>query len=323
MAWHSLTHEMHENWKTLGLKNQRLLVLCSGGADSVALSHLASELSRPLGYELTLGHFHHGPGSTEAEVYRDSAQNFCQKWAAELKLPFLIAQSSDVLKSEEEMRELRRSQALLWQKQNSFDRILLAHHAEDLLETRFFRLLRGTSERGVEAMKVWEKPWWRPFLKVGRGDLRNYLQWNHLSFCSDPSNEENVYRRNWLRNEVFPSLEKQMPGSLKNMQKFFDQMTSDFEEIQLEDKVLFGQIALEGFSASWFLTLSMAQKRRTLAQYLWSLGVRNFRQTQLNEVMKHLDIPQNVHTFCAAGCEWQLNAGQIFARPQESRTRDF
>ena len=316
MAWHALTHQMQMEWKKLNLKGQRFLVLCSGGRDSIVLAHLMTELAPPLGFDLTIGHFHHGPG--KSEIYRDEALQFCQKWTMEKGLPFLFKKSKLILNSEEEMRHFRRQQALLWQRENNFDRILLAHHSDDLLETRFFRVLRGTGVQGIEAMKVWEKPWWRPFLGVSSVTLQDYLNWHQLSFCNDPSNQENSYRRNWIRNELFPSLERNMPGSLQNMQFFFDRLVSDFEDIQQQDQADLVPSLETGISRSWIMTLSVAQQKRTLAQALWGMGVRNFRQTQINEVLKHLDISQNEHTFSAAGCDWQLNAGQILARRQVS-----
>jgi tRNA(Ile)-lysidine synthase len=315
MAWSALTHKFLGEWKEQKLEGKRLLVLWSGGADSTALLWLARELQKPLGFELTAGHFHHGPHPKFSE-FRDRALRFCEEKAAEWGVPLLKSTAAQALSSEEEMREFRLHQSLEWKNQYLFDRILVAHHADDLLETRFFRLLRGTGLQGLASMAEWAPPFWRPFLPIPRTEIRKFLEWNQLAFKEDPSNFESDYRRNWIRQEIFPQLEKGLPGALKNLSESLQRMVDSFEESEgFENSE---DWTTRGIPRPWFLTLTASQQKRALAQYLWSLGVRDFRQTQLEEVLKHLDNPELIHKLSTAGCDWSLNAERILALPRKA-----
>ena len=323
MAWSSLTHHFYGLWKNEALRGRRILVLWSGGADSTALVALLHELQKPLGYELIAGHLHHGPSVCLSA--RNQAEELCTEQAQRWGLPLLRERSSVILKNEEEMRDFRRAAALRWSEQHGVDRIALAHHADDLLETRFFRLLRGTSAQGLTAMREWEAPWWRPFLPISRSEILAYLEWNRLAFHEDPTNAELSYRRNWIRHEVFPLLEKGMPGSLRNLsqslQRIIDETSVPHKTFDLEDFEPQNQDwTSPPIPRPWFQTLSAIQQKSTLARYLWQLGVRGFRHTQIEEVMKRLDKSQIVHNFSVAGCEWCVNAERIEATRTEPRS---
>lgn len=313
MAWSSLTHRMFSEWRDQRLRGQRLLLLWSGGADSTALLGVARELEEPLGFELAAGHVHHGGAS----AFRENALRHCREFARERGVNFLEKRSPRELRGEEEMRDFRRKTALAWADENKFDRILVAHHSEDLLETRFFRLLRGTGCQGLGAMKGWAFPWWRPFLAISKREIRDYLEWNRLVFMDDPSNLDPAYRRNWLRHEIFPRLESAMPGSVRNLADSLARVAESLERSdEFEGRAEWRE---RGISRPWFLTLSAARQRQALALYLWELGVRDFRRNQLDEALKRLDNPQGEHRFNLAGCGWQITAQRILAQPRDFR----
>ena len=93
----------------------------------------------------------------------------------------------------------------------SGDQILLAHHSDDVAETIFMRLLRGTGVDGLEGpkftRKIGKERLIRPLLKNTKKEILNYLTENNIQYIEDDSNINNEFDRNYLRNKIFPMLE--------------------------------------------------------------------------------------------------------------------
>lgn len=320
MAWSRLTHQLHQDWAPQGLAGQRLLLLFSGGADSLALFFQLQELSRALKYEFEVAHFHHGaepsgsePFSLEAGRYREEAAAFCQRHCERAGLRLHQVRAESVLQSEEQMRDFRREGALRLQRDFNFDRLVTAHQADDVLETRLFRVMRGTGVQGLRAMRSWAAPWWKPLLSRTRRELLEDLAWRGESPLEDPSNGDLRYRRNWIRQGLLPQMEAQMPGSVAHLARFLSQVVDASSESLPASE----QWVQSGIPRSWFLQQSASEQKRALASYLFELGVQNYAHTQIDEVRKQLDNPKIVHTLRTAGCDWFLNQDTIYAVPQE------
>lgn len=319
MAWSALTHDIHQKLtrQELTLPGASLLVLMSGGADSLALARVLLDLRQSHGFKMSIGHCHHGPGVSDE--YRDRALAFCKKWSADHNLQFFSAVSDVGLKTEEECREFRRDQAFRWKEQGGFSSIVTAHTMDDLLETRFFRLCRGTGSEGLLAMTVFDQNFWRPFLNVTRKQVLEHLSWVQELAQEDPSNLDLKFRRNQIRHQVFPLLESMMPGAVMNLGASLERILSELgeKEQRLADQ---HRDFSKGISLQEYLTLSVIRQRQWIAQYLMFLGVKDFKHTQLFEIQKHLDICEIEPIFRVAGCTWTINAGQILALRKETHT---
>ena len=92
------------------------------------------------------------------------------------------------------------------------DQILLAHHRDDVFETILLRLFRGTGVDGLsglnEKRSLGKGEIIRPFLNLSKSDLEIFVHKNDLPFVEDDTNLNNDFDRNFLRNEIIPSLEK-------------------------------------------------------------------------------------------------------------------
>jgi len=96
------------------------------------------------------------------------------------------------------------------------DVMLTAHHQDDQAETVLLHLLRGSGPHGLAAMGAWRAfgPGWlgRPLLELPRATLRAYAESHGLHWVDDPSNREDRFERNFLRNEVVPTLKMRWPS---------------------------------------------------------------------------------------------------------------
>lgn len=310
--WNALEHQVYREIKSI--QGQSLLLMLSGGADSVALLQFLMKFKEPLSLDVQILHCHHGPdaANTEQQRFRDEALAFCQTLAHQFHLPFHLIQSQKEMSSEDEFRNFRKAAALKIQTENQIRWVVWAHHQDDLLETQILRLIRGASPQSVfEPMSLQKSSDLRPLLQISRAQILDYLKEQNLNWLEDPSNQDEKYLRNWLRNSWLPQLEEKCPGALKSFSRSLDllrqsQIETFPEEIWVEN----------GLSRPVFLTLSEVQKKQLIAIYLRKLGQKEFTHNQIKEVLKQLDIPQLKHTFVSAHLEWHLSKELIYARPR-------
>ena len=301
----------HQVWKLIrqhSLQGKKIWVALSGGVDSTALLRVLSKIHK----KDLLGacYFHHGEDSNQE--YRKEAQIFCEKLCKKLGLSFFALKSSELAKSEAQYRELRYEALKRLMNEENFDVLATGHHRDDLLETRLLRLIRGTGAQGFHGMLAYKEQVFRPFLEVSKRDLKKYLREEKLRSFEDPTNLSLDPLRNWLREEWLKALEKRQRGALASLARSLETIAQEVSAQPWGD--LLGQnesYKTQGLSRAFYLTLSPFEQRRMLAQYLYSLGKRDFTQSQLEEIQKRLDKSQKVITFRVSGSEWEINAEQI------------
>lgn len=91
----------------------------------------------------------------------------------------------------------------------NFDKILLAHQKEDQAETVMLNFLRGAGISGMAGIKGITGKVVHPLLCFSRKELEEVLKQAGISWRTDSSNLETKFRRNLLRNEIMPQLEKE------------------------------------------------------------------------------------------------------------------
>ncbi len=301
----------HQVWKLIkqyGLQEMKILVAISGGVDSTALLRTFSKVH---GKEL-LGacYFHHGEDSNQE--YRKEAQTFCEKLCKKLGVAFYPLHAPQLAKSEAEYRELRYQALDVLKKQEGFQLVATGHHRDDLLETRLIRLIRGTGAQGFVAMAPLRDGLFRPFLEVSKKELKKYLREEKLQVLEDPSNTRLDPLRNWLREEWLKPLERRSRGATAALARSLETIAQELESRPWGD--LLSQCEAykrQGLQRAFYLTLSPFEQRRLLAQYLFSMGKKDFSQAHLEEIQKRLDKSQKVITFRVGGCHWEVNAEQI------------
>lgn len=215
-------------------------------------------------------------------------------------------------KSEEFYRELRYAALSRVMKTEKFDLLSTAHHRDDLLETRMLRLIRGSGAQGIQAMHILKERMFRPFLEITKDELKTYLREEKVQAFEDPSNDTLDPLRNWLRQKWFKDLETRSPGGLSALARSLETIAQELESRPWGELLACNEsYESQGLSRSFYLSLSLFEQKRLLAQYLYSLGKRDFSQAHLEEIQKRLDKSQKVITFKVGGCHWEVNAGQI------------
>lgn len=298
-------------------KNKKFLLAVSGGADSMCLLYAFVELRKRWNLHFCVVHVHHGTGTNAQTQFRDRAYSFVKAECESLKVQFhsnitelsQVATVRDHTHSEAGFRELRKDVFTKIKKRTQADALVLAHHKEDLLETRLMRLIRGCGAHGIVAMKRKKGSVLRPFLVFERADLEQYIQSIKGHWVEDPSNSDVRYLRNWVRHSWLPLLEEKIPGSkavlanslhlLANSLQPEESMTRCFSS---EGHILRPEL----------LTLSLEDKKRVFAIYLKKQKVLNYGLSHVNELVKRLDVERKELTFKLAQKNWLANARHIW-----------
>ena len=186
-------------------RNQPVFAGFSGGADSTAL--LIGLVK--CGASVTAVHFHHGIRGTEADADADWCRNFCEARG----IPFILKHLDvphNQRKGESCEEAGRRLRLDAWfELAGCVKPVFLAHHADDCLEELFLRLARGANASSLVPMReermVCCVTFIRPLLQIRRAQIEAFLLSEGINdWRIDSTNNENIYRRNAVRNRLLP-----------------------------------------------------------------------------------------------------------------------
>jgi tRNA(Ile)-lysidine synthase len=215
------------------LPENKLLLGCSGGMDSVLLLDLLVEF-QPRS-PLILAHFDHQmrQGSSDDAL-------FVQELAYQYSLPFILERAETPPPSEEVARDLRRDFLVRHALKTGSTHLVLAHHYDDQVETILWRILRGTGLTGLAGMQA-KTPWGssleilRPLLSFTRQEIQEEFSKRKLKHREDPSNTDPRYTRNRIRQELIPLLKELHPTFDRSLVRLAQQAQTLPPAVRLED----------------------------------------------------------------------------------------
>ncbi len=104
--------------------------------------------------------------------------------------------------------------------------VVVAHNANDNAETLVLNLLRGTGLKGLHGMaeispltSLQGAFLLRPLLSFSRKQIEGYVFANKVPYRDDSTNALCEYKRNRIRNEVFPIFEKINPSFVRSLNR--------------------------------------------------------------------------------------------------------
>ena len=212
--------------KKLFEKKDKLLLAISGGVDSVVLAHLLNKLN----YKFDLVHCNFNLRAEESKL----DEKFCLTTAKQLKVKIFIKQfkleeycKKHKISIQMAARELRYEWFSELLKKQSYSYLLTAHHSDDLVETIFINLLRGTGIKGLKGISEKKDDIIRPLLIFNKQEIELFAKKQKINFRLDKSNLNTKYERNLLRLEIIPKLKKRHPQLeqtfLKNTEHFIQE----------------------------------------------------------------------------------------------------
>lgn len=311
-TWSPFEHQIWKNLRENGLESHNNFILAvSGGLDSMVLLDVFLRL-RPQA-NVKVAHFHHGlTGNAEQDAFRERALLAVKHKISEIRSPnvvFCCEKSASHLESEDQLRTARWN--FLKSLKTSDEVFVTAHHLDDRLETMLLKMLRGTSVDGFLSFKMWNGDVFRPFLDSTKKELGEFADSRKIGWVEDPSNTNEHYLRNWLREKWLKELDEKVDGGSKNLARSLLRIGSSVNENAVFELRFVPDKDQFVLSRQWYVSLSKSDQLRGLALFLKKHQIHSFTTGQLEEIRKRLDKNQKDITFEILGKKWVINASRI------------
>lgn len=269
----------------------KYVIAVSGGVDSVVLLDL---LSKQKTLDLIVANFDHGirPGShKDHDFVADLADRYDLAFFSEEGR--LGASASEAQAREARYKFLREIQEI-----NKADAIVTAHHEDDVIETALINIMRGTSAKGLGALKSTDEIM-RPLLSYDKAAIVDYAKKNELSWVEDETNEDEKYLRNYIRKKI---VTKFSPADKKKMLKIIQESKVATDEI---GKIISGLVPTEGsIKRSEFIKMPHAVALEYISAWLKQLKLKIDKKT-LNRLVISLKTAR-------PGSDIDINKNHVF-----------
>ena len=143
-------------------------------------------------------------------------------------------------------RELRYGWFAQLCREHPFSCVAVAHNADDNAETLILNLLRGTGGRGLRGMQprgtvpgATDVTLIRPLLSITRAEISQWMTAAGASWREDSTNAKSLFKRNKVRNKVFPLFKEMNPSFVKTLtrnMRYFSQENDIADDYYQENK---------------------------------------------------------------------------------------
>lgn len=217
-------------------EGDRLLVACSGGADSVALLTFLHQEYTDLDIEIACVHANHGLRAEESDEDERFVESLCQS----LHIPFYTKtlDIKEILQRENgNLQDVCRQERYKFFEQimdlRGYNKLAVAHHADDQVESVFMGLTRGTQANGMNPRRsIGTGELIRPLLSVTRPQIEHYLNKQQYTYREDSSNKKDTYTRNRFRRHIMPLVQEENPNVAKAISQWTHQQQLDEQLLQ-------------------------------------------------------------------------------------------
>ena len=209
-------------------EGEKVILALSGGIDSMVLSDLLLKAN----VQFVAAHCNFHLRGEESDGDEKFVRDFCEKNGIQCFVKHFETEQYAVengISIEMAARELRYAWFEELRQQLGYDKIAVAHHADDQAETFFINLLRGAGLRGLKGMLPQNGVTIRPLLWASREQIRQYAVENQIVWREDHTNAESVYLRNRIRNQLLPVFDELQPEARQGLYKSLEHLASENE----------------------------------------------------------------------------------------------
>ncbi len=304
------------NWSASSCKG--LLLAVSGGIDSMCMAELFASLDEP--FPFALAHCNFCLRGEES----DGDEALVKAWAVDHGINIHVQRFDTAgyarehgISIEMAARDLRYSWFEELCREHGYCAVAVAHNANDNAETLMLNLLRGAGMNGLSGMSLVSRipsgyedaPYLvRPLLDFTRKQIEGFAFAHKLKYRDDSTNASSEYKRNRIRNEVFPVFETINPSFIRtlnhSMGNFAEagEIVSDYCRALLPSLVSYGS---DG-SASVSLQALMGQKHWRYLLY-FILEPYGFNSSVLSSMEDLLSSSRTLSGKTFRSASYQLN----------------
>jgi tRNA(Ile)-lysidine synthase len=214
-------------------KEHPVLVALSGGADSMALLHVFMES----GYKCQAAHCNFHLRDEESDEDEKFVVNYCLGRNIPLHVRHFYTKEEAAKRGvsvEMAARELRYSWFWELMDKENFYWLATGHHGDDMIETFFLNLARGTGLRGLKGMQFRSGQLIRPMLTLRRTQIEQYCYEQGIPFRTDSSNTDTAFQRNNIRHNVLPVMNLLNPSFFNTMMHNFRNLEEAWQIVEKE-----------------------------------------------------------------------------------------
>lgn len=251
-----------------------VILMVSGGADSMALLHMVATEPLDLGdgaglvrvakERLHVLHVNHLLRGADA----DADQHFVQETCDSLSISCTVLRV-DVAKLAQERdgnveeigrrvrydaaRELAQKLCVEQGVSRQKAKILTAHTADDRAETFMMNVMRGSGMSGLASIPRHRGLIYRPLLDYTHDQLKDWLKARGLDWHEDATNTDTHYLRAYMRHNVLPLLKARNPMLVQTVCKIADLMADEDDYLEGKAARKLRQITLRKSESSLVL----------------------------------------------------------------------
>lgn len=212
----------------------RILVSCSGGRDSMVLAYLLREA----GYSIGLMYIDHL--SREGESFSDSLH--VAKVASMWEIPYYYRKfhyysQNQNSNFQDQARKFRYQVLQEKLSQENYTVIATGHHQQDSVESFFLNLSKKSGLEGLLGIEMKQNNIVRPLLHLTTEEIDEYCQNKGIQHIIDQSNYQNNYNRNEFRNTVVPKLLKWDENFVESTHKSIEYLKEANQWIEKEVEI--------------------------------------------------------------------------------------
>ncbi len=213
-------------------KDDKILLALSGGVDSMVLAKLLLAVSRQLSANSQLFFAHCNFHLRGEDSNRD--ERFVKEFAKENGIELFVKHfdteayaKEKSLSIEMAARELRYAWFEELKNIHNINKVALAHHGDDQIETFFINFLRGSGIKGLKGMKAQNGFYIRPLLWSNRNQIETYAKENGIQWVEDYTNNETIYLRNKIRHQIIPLFDELKDNARQSLNFSIDCLSSE------------------------------------------------------------------------------------------------
>lgn len=192
-------------------KGDSIVSAVSGGSDSVFMLEMLSAIKDDYDLKIIVSHVNHGLRGAEAQRDEDFVKKLAEKNGLIYEVEHIDMAGyakEHSLTCEEAGRKLRYLFFEEIKEKYKADKVAIAHNKNDVAETTFLNIFRGTGLDGLESIPLRRDFYIRPILCFEKSEILDFLKENNIHYVDDSTNFTNDYKRNVIRNEIIPFIKK-------------------------------------------------------------------------------------------------------------------
>ncbi|MGB6066699.1 MAG: tRNA lysidine(34) synthetase TilS [Desulfomonilaceae bacterium] len=288
----------------------------SGGPDSTALLHILNMLRTDIGFWIMPAHLDHGlrpesPG--DAEFVREMSLKLGME-AQIRRINVGAIASRRGISVEEAGRHARYAFFEEVRASCGAKVIATAHHLDDVCETFFLRIFRGSSLKGLTGILPARGRVVRPLIETSRAAILRFLEEARIPYRIDSTNREICSDRNFVRNRLIPTITEHFPNFGRPLQRTIDLLKEEDGFLNDLARELYSRSVIAEDTGLIMSVPSLSSAHKVLVSRVILLALYEISGPDVRWSRSHVDAVWKLLLSPAPSAQAHLACGLIAAR---------